>query len=1119
MSQYAKIRNQPVIIVCQDNRRLHELSDELNFYCDISSKIEILCLPDWECLPYDILSPHPDITSTRLRSLAELPNTKHAIFLVSLEALMQRLPPKNYLAQSTLSISPGDRINSEEFRTHLDNTGYLSVAQVMGVGEYAARGGVIDIFATGYNNPFRLDLFGSEIESIRCFDPNTQKSTKLLDHIDILPAREFPINENGISKFRENFRAKFEGDPQKQIVYQEISRHCPVAGVEFYFPLFFGTTATLFDYAPRSSLWFIEDEALEHIDSFWANINDRYTTARNRIERQPLAPELFYLSPDILRISLDNKQAITLNSKKRTRNSVVFSSELPGQFLIQTDSNYPYSQLLSHISKTKHRILLVATTETRKNVLTDLFATNNIRINDVASWSGWLDLSKSKVGITCNRLLRGIYLPNDNIEVISESQIYGDHISPKRHKNRKIDPESIIRSLTELSIGDPVVHHEHGIGRYRGLRTLGVKGQETEFLMIEYLDGDKLYVPIVSLQLISRYLGGNKDTVSLNKIGTDSWSKTKAIARQKAHDVAVELLEINALRAANKTTSFALPTNDYEAFVQRFEFETTPDQEAAMSEVIMDLELETPMDRLVCGDVGFGKTEIALRAAFLTVYNKKQVAILVPTTILAQQHFETFVRRFDHVAVEIELLSRFRQKRFVDEIVASLRDGHPDIIIGTHRILQKDIRFKELGLLIIDEEHRFGVRQKEALKRLRSEVNVLTLTATPIPRTLNTSLSGMRPISLITTPPENRQTIKTFVCEWNDDLIREACLRELHRGGQVFFLHNRVSTINSAADALAKLVPEAEMRIAHGQMPRGELERVMRDFYRQRFNILVCTTIIESGIDLPNANTIIVDRANNFGMAQLHQLRGRVGRSHHKAYAYLTKRPNEVLDANAERRLDAIASLEDLGSGFALATHDLEIRGAGELLGDAQSGMISDIGFSLYSEYLNRAIFDLSDTSDFTKIASIENDSRMPEVQLNIPTLFPETYLPDVHARLVFYKRIAGAQDANELYELQLEAIDRFGLLPEPAKFLFQATNLKLKCSAIGIRKLTLDSNGGKIEFFEDTDVDTSTLLANIAAEPSLYRMISNFSLRITTSLPESKARIEFAEQFVTKIS
>ena len=1119
IAQAATQQNGLVIVVTRDNRHLRLLHNEVQFYRSDNNARPLLKLPDWECLPYDLFSPHHGITSERLRTLATLPTMHDGLLFVTLETLMQRLPPPGYVLGQTFVLSCQESLDVEIFRARLQSSGYRSVSRVMEPGEYAIRGGVIDIFSLGFSQPFRLDLFGSEIESICYFDPNTQRSLERIPNIDIHPAREFPVTQESIGLFRKNFRAKFKGDPQLHRVYRELSKGNIPPGLDYYFPLFFSEIATIFDYVPSSTCWIVNPDLETQANALWAQIVDRYETASKDIERQPMSPEDLYMNPDLFQEQLNHYHRVSINNESSIANGVDFSSRLPEEFSVNTNSTKPYSRLISHLQNTQHRILIVAETPGRLEALDDVLTHNSLTVTRVNSWDHWVVGQIADLGLAIGSLERGLFLPNDKIEVITETQLYGElHHKRKRHPKTPIDPESVIRSLAELSIGDPVVHEEQGVGRYRGLHTLGIDGQETEFLVLEYQDGDRLYVPILSLKLVSRYVGGDSKSAPLHKLGTEIWDKSKKRARERAYDVAVELLEMNALRASAKGYHFQIPVKEYRTFVDRFSFEETPDQTRVISEVLDDLSSDRAMDRLVCGDVGFGKTEVALRAAFVTVHNQKQVALLVPTTILAQQHFETFRNRFANDPIQIELLSRFRAQKEMKKVVESLPSGYPDIVIGTHRLLQKDVVFRDLGLLIIDEEHRFGVRQKETLKSYRKTADVLSLTATPIPRTLNISLSGLRSISLISTPPLDRKSIKTFVCEWNNNLIREACLREIHRGGQVFFLHNKVRTIPSIEKQLTDLVPEAEIRIAHGQMPKRDLEWVMNEFYHQRFNILICTTIIESGIDLPNANTIIIRRADKFGLAQLHQLRGRVGRSHHQAYAYLITPPRDALPKNAEKRLDAITKLEELGSGFMLASHDLEIRGAGELLGESQSGAIDEVGFSLYSQYLERAIQEIKSKNTPNQTSASPDPQGPADLRFNIPALFPEAYLPDVHARLVFYKRIAGAKSAADLHELQLEALDRFGgPLPDPAKSLFRIAKLQLHCHSIGICRFLLDQSGGKIEFVSKPTIDPRLIIALIQEQPGVFRMTNNESLQIKKRLIENSMRLEFAESLLMR--
>ena len=1103
-----------LVVVVQDVRRLHMLEAEIDFFQDPIEPIPVHRLLDWECLPYDLFSPHPDITSQRLRTLSRLPQIKRGILLLTLETLIQRLPPKPFILEQSFSLEVGEPLDMEAMRERLSNSGYRLVGQVMAPGEFAVRGGLFDIFAMGARYPFRLDLFGEIIEGIRLFDPETQRSAESITTISLLPAREFPITSESIDLFRQNFRRLFEGDPQQQQIYREVSRGNPSQGIDYYFPLFFENTGTLFDYLPDAVGWVIDRALPEASNTFWSGIHDRHALVAQDPERHVLPPHYLFQTTQELTEKMSDQQVIHLT--QGSGSIVSYGTKLPGEYPVETDKDSPYNSLISHLRTTNRTILIVADSLGRKEVLKEIIESYGFNSTD-SHWKGITGRDPTVINFSVGSLERGLILENEQIEVISNTQLYGRRVTRERRSERSArDPHSIIRSLAELNIGDPIVHDEHGVGRYLGLQTLGIEQQDTEFLALEYRDGDRLYVPVLSLDVVNRYIGGQADQITLNKLGTEDWSRSKQRAQEKTYDVAVELLELQAARQGRGGLAMEIPVREYVSFSSRFPYEESPDQLSAMSEVLTDLESGNPMDRMICGDVGFGKTEIALRAAFIAVHNNKQVAVLVPTTLLAQQHFNTFAERFSGTAINIGLLSRFRGAADNKTLLSALRDGTPDIVIGTHRLLQTDVAFKDLGLLIIDEEHRFGVRQKERLKQLRREVDILALTATPIPRSLNLGLSGLREISVIGTPPKDRLAVKTFVRQWSDALVRDACLRELHRAGQIYFLHNSVQTIHRTAAQLQTLIPEATIGIAHGQQPERELERVMQDFYHQRFNLLICTTIIESGIDIPSANTIIINRADRMGMAQLHQLRGRVGRSNHQAYAYLIVPPPESMTNNAERRLDAISSLSELGAGFALASHDLEIRGAGQLLGEKQSGAIDEIGFSLYSDYLHRAIRELS-IGDHAQGAFVEPCA--VDINLNVTALLPEDYLPDVHERLVFYKRLANTTHREEIKELQLEAIDRFGLLPEAARTLFRVTKIKLAAGLIGIEKLHLGRHGGEIRLSEQTSADPAFLLQMIHDAPEDYRIRPDNVIHLTAPLEMPELRLDRAEAIVAALS
>jgi len=1117
IAEAARLYQGIMLVALDDPRQLQIIETEIRFFLGLAENsgidgVDLLRFPSWECLPYDVFSPHQDITSDRLRLLSQIGDCTHGIVLTTTENLIQRLPPVDYVLGHSFSIRVGETLDLDSLRERLANANYINVSQVLSPGEFAVRGGLVDVFPTGAASPFRLDLFDDEVESIRLFDPDSQRSAETTDRIELLPAREFPMTETGIKTFRQAFRRNFEGDPRKQTIYNEVSEGRTPAGAEFFFPLFFDNTATFFDYLPDKTLWFFEQSLNENARTRWAEINDRYVNANYDPSRKVLPPDMLYLSPEELSSNLVTFKKIThLPGKPKKTDwaaATAFTKTLP----VDPKSESPYHLLLDYLNLKNSRILIALETAGRREAMEAMLINHEQIASPCTNFEDFLN-GKKKLAICVAPMERGLNLTAIGIEIITESQLYGERVFQRRRRSSQAqDPASLIRSLAELNEGDPVVHIEYGVGRYRGLQNLDIYGEETEFLVVEYQNSDKLYVPILSLNLISRFIGGAPETAPLHRLGTDQWQKVKKRAREKAYDVAAELLEIEALRNARDGNAMLVEQEDYDAFTSRFPFEETADQERAIHEVVGDLASPEPMDRLVCGDVGFGKTEVALRAAYVAVQNKKQVAMLVPTTLLAQQHHQTFVDRFADLPITVELLSRFRSKKDTDTLIAAMKIGQPDIVIGTHRLLQDDIQFRDLGLLIIDEEQRFGVRQKEKIKRLRSQVDILTLTATPIPRTLNITMSGLRSISIIATPPSTRLSIKTFVRDWNRGLIREACLREIRRGGQVYYLHNNIRTIERTVDELKELVPEAEINYGHGQMRELQLERVMQDFYHQRFNILVCSTIIESGIDVPSANTIVIDRADKFGLAQLHQLRGRVGRSHHQAYAYLLVPDRRVITNDARKRLEAIDSMDDLGAGFALASHDLEIRGAGELLGETQSGSIDDVGFSLYSEYLAMAVKSIKENKIPDALESTKNPTT---IEIHVPALFHEDYLGNTHTRLILYKRIASASDHAALEELQIETIDRFGLLPEAGKNLFRLTAIRLLAERIGIAKMDISDSGGLIEFNEDLAIDASTILNLIQSNPHHYQLAGPSALMIKGQFEDPGERLIFCEKLM----
>ena len=1055
-----------------------------------------LVFPDWETLPYDQFSPHQDLISQRLATLYRLPMQKRGVLIVPAPTLMQRLGPKSFLDAHALLLATGDRLDVDAFRTRLEAAGYLCVAQVMEHGEFAVRGSIIDVFPMGAEAPLRIDLFDDEIESLRSFEPETQRSIAKLDAIELLPAREFAMTRESITRFRTNFRATFEGDPQQSPIYREVSQGFAPPGIEYWLPLFFEQTSTLFDFLPSNALVLRLPGWEAAMDGFIAQVQERYESRRHDRTRPLLAPAQLFLDAGevnrrvsrLLRVDLDSTGAPALP-----------------ELYFAPRAERPAAALLDWLDAFPGRVLFAAESAGRREVLAETLRAQNLLPVAVDGWPGFVG-SEARLALTVAPLDQGFVLEDGTaapLAVITESLLHREWVRSTRRSSRAArEAEAIIRNLADLAIGAAVVHEDHGVGRYQGLVHMEAGGIPAEYLVLEYANAEKLYVPVAMLDRVSRYTGG--ENPPLHRLGGEQWEKARRKAAEKAHDAAAELLDVYARRAARPGHKFHGDEREMLAFAAAFPYEETPDQQLAIDAVLADLRTGKPMDRVVCGDVGFGKTEVAMRAAFLAVQDGRQVAVLVPTTLLANQHYRNFLDRYAGWPVTIESLSRFRSKKDTDAVLAGLASGGIDIVIGTHKLIQPEVRFKDLGLVIIDEEHRFGVRQKEAFKALRSEVDILTLTATPIPRTLNFALAGLRELSIIATPPASRLAVKTFVNEYNAALIEEACLRELKRGGQVYFLHNEVDSIHRRAQELAQLVPGARVAVAHGQMGAGELEKVMLDFYHQRCNLLVCTTIVESGIDVPSANTIIIERADKLGLAQLHQLRGRVGRSHHRAYCYLIVPNRKSMTADAVKRIEAIESLEELGAGFMLANHDLEIRGAGELLGEEQSGQIHEVGYTMYMDMLERAVKAIRSGRTPALDRPLDHG---PEVSLGVPALIPEDYLPDVHARLMLYKRIASCTDAAALQELQVEMIDRFGLLPAQVQNLFRITELKLAAGPVGIRKIEAGPEGGRIVFGPEPNIDVSRLLVLIHKQPKTYRLDGQDKLRIQKPLADAEAR------------
>ncbi len=1115
ISAALRASEQFVLLITEDTPSAVHLENALRFYAGNHDEQPVIHFPDWETLPYDQFSPHQDIISERLLTLSRLPQLKRGILIVPVSTLLHRLPDKNHLQGNTLALDVGDELDIESFRRRLDACSYRCVSQVVEHGEFAVRGSVLDIFPMGNDLPYRIDLLDSEIESIRTFDPENQRSIDKVNSIRLLPAKEFPFTAEAINRFRERYREQFEGDTQKSQIYNEVKNGVATAGIEYYLPLFFDQTSTLFDYLPENTLVCIDHTVHEASETFCSEVANRYEQRRHDLERPILPPQQLFLKTSELFSQLNQLPLISMQhfEHEEAAGKFNYATRKPPALAFDVRGQQPAKALLAFLADFKGRVLFAAESAGRREALLELLKGYDIHPRTFSSWQGFIDDS-AKVGIAIAPLEDGLLLDDPDIAVIAEPQLFGQQVMQRRRrKRRSSEADNAVHNLAELQAGSPVVHIDHGVGRYLGLQKITAGGMENEFLALEYARNDKLYVPVSSLHLISRYSGSNPESAPLHKLGSNQWEKAKKRAKEKIRDVAAELLAIYAKREAREGFQYEYDPNYYSAFAGQFPFEETPDQEQAILDVINDMSSTKPMDRLICGDVGFGKTEVAMRAAFLATQAGKQVAVLVPTTLLAQQHFENFKDRFADWPVKVASLSRFRSKKESDAALAGLADGTVDIVIGTHKLLQGTIKFKRLGLLVIDEEHRFGVRQKEQFKAMRSEVDILTLTATPIPRTLNMSMSGMRDLSIIATPPAKRLSIKTFVTQWNSATIQEACLREIKRGGQVYLLHNKVETIEKTAREISELVPEAKVEVAHGQMRERELEHVMSNFYHQRFNILVCTTIIETGIDIPTANTIIIDRADHFGLAQLYQLRGRVGRSHHRAYAYLITPPQRSMSADAKKRIEAVESIKELGTGFTLATHDLEIRGAGELLGEDQSGQMHEIGYSMYMEMLERAVKDLKEGRQPDLERPLDHGA---EVDIGAPTLIPDDYLPDVHNRLLMYKRIASANSMTTLRELQVEMIDRFGLLPEQLKNLFRITELKLKATPLGIQKIEMGPGGGRITFEEKPNIDPIKVIQLIQTQADRYQLDPQQRLKIAKPLVEIADRIAALDKLLS---
>ena len=1114
----ARSHEGPLLVVARDTQGAHQLESDLHTLLGSDSDLPVLPFPDWETLAYDRFSPHPDIISQRLAALHALPGLKRGIVVVPVQTLMQRLPPLRHIVGGSFDLRVGQVLDFDQEKRRLEAASYRNVPQVLDPGDFAVRGGLLDVYPMGSDTPLRIELLDDVIDSIRVFDPESQRSLEKTESVKLLPGREVPLDDLSVQRALDALRERFDVDTRRSALYQDLKSGVAPAGVEYYLPLFFEQTATLFDYLGDTVLPLIADGVTEATEAFWAQTRNRYEQRRHDLERPLLPPEELYLAPDALRERLNRSARIELcgpEHPRREEAKPLGEQPVPVLPLAAKDAE-PAAAVKSFLSSYKGRVLVAADSPGRREALMEVMQAAALAPEVVTDFTAFLG-GASRFALAVAPLEDGFALDNPQIAVLTERQLFPERATQThRRKRTGREPESIIRDLGELSEGSPIVHEDHGVGRYRGLVVLDAGGTPGEYLEIEYAKGDRLYVPVAQLHLISRYSGSSVETAPLHSLGGEAWTKAKRKAAEKVRDVAAELLEIQARRQARAGLALNLDRAMYEPFAAGFPFEETPDQHHAIEAVLRDLTSSQPMDRVVCGDVGFGKTEVALRAAFAAASAGKQVAVLVPTTLLAEQHYRNFRDRFADWPLRVEVLSRFKTAKEIKAELEKVSEGTLDVIVGTHRLLQPDVKFKDLGLVIVDEEQRFGVRQKEALKALRANVHLLTLTATPIPRTLNMAMAGLRDLSIIATPPANRLAVQTFITPWDAALLRESFQRELSRGGQVYFLHNDVESIGRMQRDLQELVPEARIGVAHGQMPERELEQVMLSFQKQRFNVLLCTTIIESGIDIPNANTIIINRADRFGLAQLHQLRGRVGRSHHRSYAYLVVPEKRAMTGDAQRRLDAIAAMDELGAGFTLATHDLEIRGAGELLGEDQSGQMAEVGFSLYTELLERAVRSIRQG----KLPDMDaGTAHGAEVELHLPSLIPHDYLPDVHTRLTLYKRISSARDAGELRDLQVEMIDRFGLLPDPAKHLFAIAELKLRATALGIRKLDLGENGGRIVFEAQPQIDPMSVIQMIQKQPKLYAMEGPDKLKIKLPLPEAADRFNAARGLLTALT
>jgi transcription-repair coupling factor (superfamily II helicase) len=1125
LAQRDKASGRITAIVTADAADAQRLMDEMVFF---APELRCTVFPDWETLPYDAFSPHQDLISERLATLWRISQRDKEqgadVVLMPATTALYRLAPPSFLAAYTFEFKVRQKLNEAKLKAQLTLAGYSHVTQVVSPGEYAVRGGLIDLFPMGSLVPFRVDLFDDEIDSIRTFDPDSQRSLYPVPEVRLLPGREFPMDEAARAKFRSRWRELLEGDPTKSRIYKDMGTGVATAGIEYYLPLFFDDTATVFDYLGPQATVVLHGDLEPSFQRFWQDTKDRYRLVQGDPERPVLPPDALFLGIEQFYGAARDYAQLAIRPVPAEPGAISAYAEfdaMPAVAAVRGVED-PLLQFKAHLGNTAHRALVLAESQGRQTSLLDFLHASHLRPPTFDSLADFL-ASTEPLGIATAALNVGFRWLEHGIDLVTETELFAAGPTTRRRKKQEqvSDVEALIKDLSELKVGDPVVHSAHGIGRYTGLVHLDLGNKNAqgdpelqEFLHLEYADKATLYVPVSQLQLISRYTGVSADEAPLHRLGSGQWEKAKRRAAEQVRDAAAELLNIYARRAAREGHAFRYSPTDYETFANDFGFEETPDQKAAIHAVIQDMISPRPMDRLVCGDVGFGKTEVALRAAFIAITGGKQVALLAPTTLLAEQHYQTLVDRFGKWPVKVAEMSRFRSGKEITAALKGVADGTIDIVVGTHKLLSQDTHFKNLGLLIIDEEHRFGVRHKEAMKALRAEVDVLTLTATPIPRTLGMALEGLRDLSVIATAPQRRLAIKTFVRTEGNGVIREAVLRELKRGGQVYFLHNEVETIENRRAKLEELLPEARIAVAHGQMPERQLESVMRDFIAQRYNLLLCSTIIETGIDVPTANTIVMSRADKFGLAQLHQLRGRVGRSHHQAYAYLMVPDLEGLTKQAQQRLDAIQQMEELGSGFYLAMHDLEIRGAGEVLGENQSGNMLEVGFQLYNEMLSEAVRCLK--------AGIEPDLLSPlnvttEINLHAPALLPDDFCGDVHLRLSFYKKFATAKNTEQIDTLLEEIVDRFGKLPPQAQTLVDVHRLRVIAKPYGVVKVDAAPGVISITFKKNAPIDPMKIIGLIQKNKHI-KLAGNEKLRIERELPEVKDRTQMVRDILRSL-